>query len=222
MMLFVVEIPTVHAGSDVSRSKRTKRIRLKKKKNKKVRRRRARRGFRQLTNAPGFIVTKPARAWGRTHVLAHLRKTFAAYHAAFPDSPPMVVHDISRRWGGRMRPHRSHRRGTDVDIRLQLSPPSKKYLRASPRTLDIPATWFIISRLLETRDIVYIFIDYRLQRVLYRHAKKSGASEELLEAFQYPRGRHRRQGIIRHTRGHADHMHVRFRSVPTARIVAIL
>jgi murein endopeptidase len=134
----------------------------------------------------------------------------------------MVVHDISRRWGGRLRPHRSHRRGTDVDIQLQLSPPSKKYLRATPRTLDITATWFIISKLLATRDVVYIFIDYRLQRVLHRHAKASGASRELLEAFQYPRGRHRRQGIIRHTRGHADHMHVRFKRVPTNRIVAAL
>jgi murein endopeptidase len=134
----------------------------------------------------------------------------------------MLVHDLSRRWGGRFRPHKSHRRGVDVDIRLQLSPPSKKYLRATPRTLDLPATWLIVEKLLETRDVVYIFVDYRLQWALHRHAQENGASAEHLAAFQYPLGRHRRQGIIRHTKGHADHIHVRFKYMPTPRAVALL
>ena len=34
--------------------------------------------------------------------------------------------------------------------------------------------------------------------------------EELTRLFAYPRGRKARVGIIRHLRGHADHMHVRF------------
>jgi murein endopeptidase len=158
---------------------------------------------------------KTNHAWGRKHVLEHLQTTFAAYHARFPDKPAICVHDLSRRWGGRFRPHKSHRRGVDVDIRLLLDPPSEKYLRASPRTLDLEATWEIISKLLETKDVVYIFLDYRLQRALYKHARAVGASQELLDAFQYPRGRYRREGIIRHTRGHADHMHVRFKRKPT-------
>jgi murein endopeptidase len=151
----------------------------------------ARRGFHQLTSGPGFNVMKPARAWGRKHVLDHLRSTFAAYHARFPDKPPMYVHDVSRRWGGRLWPHRSHRRGTDVDIRVLLDPPSD------------------------------IFLDYRLQRALYRYARDNGATEQQLAAFQYPRGRHKREGIIRHAKGHADHIHVRFKSVPTPLTVAM-
>jgi murein endopeptidase len=181
----------------------------------------ARRGFHQLTSGPGFNVMKPARAWGRKHVLDHLRSTFAAYHARFPDKPPMYVHDVSRRWGGRLWPHRSHRRGTDVDIRVLLDPPSDKYRRASPRTLDLEATWFIVAKLLDTQDVVYIFLDYRLQRALYRYARDNGATEQQLAAFQYPRGRHKREGIIRHAKGHADHIHVRFKSVPTPLTVAM-
>jgi len=210
--------PSAHAGSSPRAHKKKKH----RKKAKRIQRRaRARRGFHQLTSGPGFHVPRPEHAWGRAHVLRHLRRTFASYNAAFPGSPPIWIHDISRRWGGRFRPHRSHRRGTDVDIRLLHSPPTRRYIRATPRTLDVPKTWFIISRLLETRDVVYIFIDYRLQRVLYKHARESGASEETLAAFQYPRSRRARQGIIRHTRGHADHMHVRFRTVPTPPTVAL-
>ena len=182
-----------------------------------VRRLRARRGFHQLRGGPGFIVNRPAHAWGRAHVLRHLRTAFAAYHTAFPDSPPMMVRDLSRRRGGYFWPHKSHRRGTDVDIRTLLSNPGKRHRRATPRTLNVAATWLVLSRLLATRDVVYIFIDYPLQRALYRHAKARGVGEEVLEEFQYPRGRRRRVGTIRHADGHADHIHVRFRSVPRPR-----
>jgi murein endopeptidase len=56
-----------------------------------------------------------------------------------------------------------------------------------------------------------IFLDYRVQRKLYRIAKASGASRQLLDqVFQYPRGSRSNFGIVRHSGGHEGHIHVRF------------
>ena len=42
--------------------------------------------------------------------------------------------------------------------------------------------------------------------------KAQGVSEDTLdEIFQYPRGRGRPHGLVRHWRGHRGHLHVRFR-----------
>jgi len=55
-------------------------------------------------------------------------------------------------------------------------------------------------------------MDYNLQKVLYEYAKKHGTSEDVLdELFQYPRGRGRNHGIVRHWRSHRNHFHVRFK-----------
>ena len=57
-----------------------------------------------------------------------------------------------------------------------------------------------------------MFVDYKLQKLLYEYAESQGASEEFLdEIFQYPRGKRRMYGLIRHWKGHTNHFHVRFR-----------
>jgi hypothetical protein len=37
------------------------------------------------------------------------------------------------------------------------------------------------------------------------------SQDDLDELFQYPRGKNRTRGIIRHSKGHVNHFHVRFR-----------
>ena len=185
-------------------------------------RRRTHRWFRQLKPGPGFRLKDKRHAWGQRMTLRHLRQTFAAYRKTFPKRPDIVVHDISQRWGGRFRPHLSHRTGADVDIRLALKKHTDKYVRASPRTLNLETTWFLISTLINTGDVAFIFLDHRLQRALYRYARKRGVKKEVLsEVFQYPRRRRLRRGIVRHERGHADHIHVRFSRGFSAKRIAV-
>ncbi len=70
----------------------------------------------------------------------------------------------------------------------------------------------MIKAFTDTDDVVYVFMDYGLQKLLYEYAKEQGVSEDTLdELFQYPRGRGRTHGIIRHWKGHVNHFHVRFR-----------
>ena len=57
-----------------------------------------------------------------------------------------------------------------------------------------------------------IYLDYDVQGILYRWAKKKGISDKRLDRiFQYPHGRGHRGSILRHYRNHANHLHVRFR-----------
>ena len=77
----------------------------------------------------------------------------------------------------------------------------------------MPRTWALLRAFLDTQQVVYVFVDYRIQQQLYEHAKAQGvSSRELDELFQYPHGRGRAHGIIRHWPSHQWHFHVRFRS----------
>jgi len=71
-----------------------------------------------------------------------------------------------------------------------------------------------MSSLLADDKVEYIFVDYRLQKRLYEYARDTVKLSKgvLLRTFSYPRGRGARVGIIRHLKGHRDHMHVRFHS----------
>ena len=69
-----------------------------------------------------------------------------------------------------------------------------------------------MEEFLKTGQCRYIFLDYEVQKQLYEHAKKRGVPESRLDEYlQYPRGKRRNYGIIRHWRSHKGHIHVRFK-----------
>jgi len=179
--------------------------------------RRSRRRYRRvqglvlLANGPGLRVRTPEQAWGTPLTVRRLSEVMTAYHEHFPEAAPIWVHDLSRRFGGRLRPHRSHDSGQDVDIRLVLEHETTHCERATPHTLDLEKTWFLLLRLIDTGDVQVIFLDRQLQRALFVYARDElGYTEDALASIlEYPG---RRSGLVRHWRGHADHLHVRFRA----------
>ena len=81
----------------------------------------------------------------------------------------------------------------------------------SKDTLDIEKNWFVLEYFLKTQKVQYIFIDYDLQKYFYEYAKSRGYSDaQLSKMIQYPNGKKSYHAIIRHSKGHADHFHVRF------------
>ncbi len=200
-----------HQVSKIAATAPTKRraTRARKKRRQRQKAPQTRRKFYQLKAEAGYRLQNPHRAWGTFTAVMTLQAALRNYHQAYPEAPDLVIHDLSRRRGGKLHPHVSHRSGRDVDIRLPLKPHRDRYVEARPATLDVERTWTLIAALLQSRTIEYIFIDYKLQRVLYRFARAQGYKRaELREIFQYPR-RHRK-GILRHEPGHRGHMHVRF------------
>tara|TARA_B100001093_G_scaffold519150_1_gene606825 strand:+ start:6148 stop:7302 length:1155 start_codon:yes stop_codon:yes gene_type:complete len=134
-----------------------------------------------------------------------------AVHAEHPNTPILPVGNLSREHGGRFPPHKSHQSGRDADIGYYLSEghsPTRLKL-ARTRTLDVPRTWTFIESLVADKKVEYIFSDRRLMRLLYRYALnvKKIPKERLHTIFQAPGGRPK---IMRHLKGHADHLHVRF------------
>jgi murein endopeptidase len=162
------------------------------------------------------ILVRDGRNFGTPEMVEAIVAGVDAVHSRHPGAHRLVTGDLSRREGGRLSPHLSHQSGRDADIGYYLHThvPPRWFRKASRESLDVPRTWAFVSSLLKDGKVEYIFMDYRLQRLLYEHARDSvklGAGA-LSRTFSYPRGRGARVGVIRHLKGHRDHMHVRFHS----------
>jgi len=144
--------------------------------------------------------------------VAAIQAAVATVVADFPGTAPLVIGDISRPRGGHLRPHVSHQSGRDADIGYYFKGrrPREHFARVTSRNLDRARTWALIWALVSGEKVQYIFIDRRIQRWLRPYARDEAKvpKEQLVKIF----GRSAHSGIIRHDRGHRNHMHVRFRS----------
>ncbi len=59
---------------------------------------------------------RDATRWGNPRLVATIEHAARTVQERWPGSPPLVVGDLSDRWGGQIPRHRSHRTGRDVDI----------------------------------------------------------------------------------------------------------
>ena len=157
-----------------------------------------------------WVIRNPARSWGTAETISELIRGFTATAEALPGGGTPLVADISRRHGGRFRPHRSHVSGRDADVTYyrRSAPATPFFDRTTRSTLDHARQWYLFRYWIERDQVTYIFIDNRLQRSLYDFARAQGEDPELMEiAFGQPRG----SGVLRYSPGHDDHFHVRFR-----------
>jgi murein endopeptidase len=156
------------------------------------------------------------RNWGTPEMLAAIVRAVDVVHAEQPGGHTLVVGDLSRKAGGRFRPHRSHQSGRDADIGYFLKQSRcPGFMRKANRdNFDVARTWTMLWDWLSRDEVEYVFVDWRLQKQLYIHARDVAqvARTNLTRIFQYPKSRAKRVGIIRHQRGHSDHMHARFRA----------
>jgi len=167
-----------------------------------------------LKSQPGFRTRTDKRSYGTATAVKVFTEAVAAVRHAHPKAVDLPVGDLSYRGGGRMRPHRSHRDGRDMDVGYYFRDGRQRTHLAKVRakTLDAKLTWALFDAMLKTGEVEFLFVSYRLQRALYAQARKSGRSKaELNRIFQWPRHWRNRRGIIRHERGHDTHFHVRFK-----------
>jgi LysM repeat protein len=153
-------------------------------------------------------------AWVTAQTAFALGRGFDHLQRTHPNAPRVQVLDASRKQGGALGAHRSHRSHRDIDITyFQRSCTAKgcPVRTVRPEQLDVPRQWTLMRYWLDNDDVQVLFVDYKLQKSLYEHAKKSGvAKDKLREWFQYPRPRTARVGLIRHWDEHRNHIHVRF------------
>jgi hypothetical protein len=160
-------------------------------------------------NERAWIVKNPRYAWGTASTVRSIVLGMRHVAAILPGGTIPMVADLSRRDGGRLRPHRSHQSGRDADITYfdSYPGPAGGFRRETSYSLDYERQWELFTYWIERDMVEYIFVDRRLIRGLSQYATSIGASPSLMEmAF----GRSGRHGIIRHEPGHSDHLHVRF------------
>jgi hypothetical protein len=161
----------------------------------------------------GWIRKNDKAPFGTDETVAMLVWVCRRMVSMYPGTVPLVIGDLSRQRGKKLRPHSSHQSGRDVDIGYYFvdNEVLRRFKNATRKTMDVEKTWTLIDLLLSTGQIEYLFIDRKLQPPLYEEAGRRGWSEEeLRELFEAPLGKGYRRGIIRHQKGHRHHIHVRF------------
>ncbi|MDX9724029.1 MAG: penicillin-insensitive murein endopeptidase [Myxococcota bacterium] len=155
--------------------------------------------------------------WGTRLAIGALHQALERYGLRYPDGPKMRIGDYSRRTGGRLKPHKSHRSGRDVDFNYVLLPGTdgeRRWGRVSEENFDAEKSWFIIKTLLDSGEVESMFVDRFVQKLLAREAAKTLSKEHVFELFEYSFAGVNRSAPLQHWSGHRDHVHVRFRCAP--------
>lgn len=164
----------------------------------------------KLEDGPYWEVVEPKFAWGTAETVAALENSITEVNRLYPDSPRLFVGHLSRSRGGWLKPHRSHQSGRDVDIGYYYLDGPAWYKQATAENLDVARTWALLSAMYKTSPLEYVFVDRSLHDLLRAEAERVEEPAELIaEMFD---GDPMKRPMLRHTRGHDDHMHVRFMS----------
>jgi penicillin-insensitive murein endopeptidase len=163
----------------------------------------------QMPDGEGWQHLDRAHAWGTQETVDSLIRAIGEVRRTCPDSPPLYVGHISARQGGPLSPHISHQAGRDVDISYYLTDRRPGFRRATAKNLDLERTWAFVRALIIETDVELILIDTSVQRLLKAHALKIGEDPGWIDGLFQIGSKHHRP-LIRHARGHGNHLHVRF------------
>jgi penicillin-insensitive murein endopeptidase len=155
-----------------------------------------------------FDPVSPGAAWATEETLSYLERALRRVHEEIADTPPLPLGDISAEKGGPISPHISHQTGRDVDIAYFYKKDARWYRRGNAQNLDVPRNWAFVRALVIETDVELILIDHSIQALLREHALSIGEDPVWVDGIF--RGGGGLRPLIRHARGHATHIHVRF------------
>lgn len=167
----------------------------------------------KLPVGPGYSYGSRPNVYGANETITLIIEGIARFVKKYPGGPVIVVGNLSRPVGGKLKPHKSHQSGRDVDIgyvHKEKFQPVTHMLTATEENLDLEKTWFLIESFLNTGKVTKIFIDYYIQEMIYKYLVSRKYKKAYLDkVFQYPKGKGSK-AVIQHSKGHHHHMHVRF------------
>lgn len=169
----------------------------------------------QVPEAEGWRLKMKPSCYGTTHAVMNLVAALRFFHASSGYDRDLLLGSMSRRHGGPLTGHRSHQSGRDIDIRLPLSAEHPPWFPIKPWRVDYEALWKLVVAMADTGEVSIIFLDYELQKTLHQAALDLGVDELVRRRMiQWPRGNAAHLGLVRHSSGHEQHIHVRFRCGP--------
>ncbi|HHH29277.1 MAG TPA: murein endopeptidase [Polyangiaceae bacterium] len=164
----------------------------------------------RMPEGPHWEIVDPRRAYATPETIDYLITAIEAVEEEHGHLHPVWLGHFSDEDGGRLRPHRSHQSGRDVDLSYYYLPEKAEWYRPAVRgTLDVARTWTFVRALLTKTDVELILIDRRVQKMLKEHALAIGEDPAWLDSVFQHRSRSTKP-IIKHTWGHRTHIHVRF------------
>ncbi|HMY18403.1 MAG TPA: penicillin-insensitive murein endopeptidase [Polyangium sp.] len=158
-----------------------------------------------------WIVQDPSCAWGTQETIDQIVRTIEKVYAEHANSPPLAIGHISSKRGGHLSPHKSHQSGRDVDLGYYHSPPKQYFVKGTEQNLDLERTYALIKAFVTDTETDLILVDTSIQRMLVKYALSHGEDEAFVDRVFQVRDKHPRP-YVRHARGHANHVHVRFSS----------
>lgn len=147
-----------------------------------------------------YVIRFDWQKFGSALTVWNLARVLRAFRAETGFEGELFVGAMSRRNGRRLRPHRSHQSGRDVDVRLPAMPHAEGF-KLEIDEVDWHATWALVDTFVRTGDVQVIFLERKLRRRLKRAGLALGADDERIA---------RVMGSVRHSPGHTAHIHVRF------------
>jgi penicillin-insensitive murein endopeptidase len=163
----------------------------------------------QMPRDAQWKLMDPGNAWGTQETVDYIALAIHHVNTKFPETAALPIGDISAHNGGHLTPHKSHQAGRDVDLNYYLRGDQRWYSRTNAQNIDLPRSWALVKVLLRETEIDMIFIDSSIQRLLADHAVASGEDPAWIDSLFQVRGKNG-AAKIRHVRGHATHLHVRF------------
>lgn len=169
----------------------------------------------RIPEGDDYALRYPGSAWGTTYAVRSLVEVLSAWRETTGYRGTLTIGAMSRQRGRPIGGHLSHQSGRDVDIRLPLREGLADTLDPKPRRIAWDAVWALVLALEASGTVDRVFLDYPLQKRLYKAAKEAGADRAALRRLiQFPRGSAAPRGLLRHSPGHDIHIHVRFRCAP--------
>lgn len=174
---------------------------------------------RHLGKGVGYRLRFPKNAYGVEPVNKILRRCARQVAVRFPGSAKLLIGDISRPTGGHFPPHSSHQSGRDADVGYYLGGnlQNKTLHLVAPSHLDYAKNWTLLRCYLKSGEVVRIYMDRKIQKGYVRFLRRKrivdAATIDRLFGAVAPNP-HR--ALIRHSKGHDTHLHVRFRCAPDA------
>lgn len=163
----------------------------------------------QMPRGDGWELVDPDHAWGTRETVDFLLHCLSEVEQRFPGAARMYVGHISAKRGGHLSPHVSHQAGRDVDISYYyVVGQARWYAKADQTNLDLARTWAFVKALVIDTDVEMILMDRSIQKLVREYAVAHGEDGRWVgELFD---GNGTLPPLIRHAKGHATHIHLRF------------
>ena len=177
--------------------------------------------------------------WGNPRLIGAIEHAAAVVASERPGGSPLMVADLSARFGGEVSGHRSHRTGRDADLLLYALTPAGVSVRAPGFVkfgpdglgvardakgkqiivrLDVEREWLLIRGLLSAPDanVQWLFLAGWLEALIIEYARARGEDPELVW--------HAESALLQpgDSSAHDDHIHMRIACTPDEAVAGCL